>query len=317
MFHANAWSLAFSAPMAGGKLVLPGPKLDGASLYELLDQEKVTCTAAVPTVWLMLLQHLEQNPALEAALSRSRGDRRLGLSGGADAEAFVERYDTDVMHAWGMTEMSPLGTIGTRKGGTEALEPDEWWKLKLKQGRPPFTVDMKITDDEGRALPHDGETFGRLKVKGPAVARAYFKGEGAESFDADGWFDTGDVATIDGWGYMASPTGRRTSSSPAANGYPRSSWRTSRSAAPASPRRRPSACRIPKWDERPVLVVVRKPGSDVTGDGVLAFLKARVAKWWLPDDVVFVADIPHTATGKISKLALRERMKEYVLPAAR
>ena len=314
MFHANAWSMAFSVPMAGAKLVLPGPKLDGASLYELLDREKVTFTAAVPTVWLMLLQHLEQNPSLRLPFLD-----RVVIGGSACPEAlmraFVEHYETDVIHAWGMTEMSPLGTLGTGKAGTEALAPEEWWKLKLKQGRPPFTVDMKITDEAGKALPHDGETFGRLKVKGPAVARAYYKGEGAESFDADGWFDTGDVATIDPLGLHAHhrpveghhQVGR-------ANGSPRSSSRTRRSAARASPRRRPSACRMPSGASGRCWWSCANPAATSPATPSWPSSRRRVAKWWLPDDVVFAPDIPHTATGKISKLALRERMKDYALP---
>ncbi|MDP9138145.1 MAG: AMP-binding protein, partial [Pseudomonadota bacterium] len=315
MFHANAWSMVFSVPMTGAKLVLPGPKLDGASLYELLDQEKVTFTAAVPTVWLMLLQHLEQNPSLRLPFLE-----RVVIGGSACPEAlmrrFVEHYDTDVIHAWGMTEMSPLGTLGTATAGTEALAPEEWWKLKLKQGRPPFTVDMKITDEDGRSLPHDGQTFGRLKVKGPAVARAYHKGEGAESFDAQGWFDTGDVATIDRWGYMGITD--RSKDIIKSGGEWISSIELENVAIGCAGVAEAAAIGMPhaKWGERPVLVVVRKPGSEVTAEAILAFLQARVAKWWLPDHVVFAPDIPHTATGKISKLALRERMKDYTLPGA-
>ena len=227
---------------------------------------------------------------------------------------FVEHYETDVVHAWGMTEMSPLGTLGTGKGGTEALAPEAWWKLKLKQGRPPFTVDMKITDEAGKALPHDGATFGRLKVRGPAVARAYYKGEGAESFDADGWFDTGDVATIDRWGYMGITD--RSKDIIKSGGEWISSIELENAAIGCAGVAEAAAIGMPhpKWGERPVLVVVRKPGSDVTKDAILAFLQVRVAKWWLPDDVVFASDIPHTATGKISKLALRERMKDFALP---
>jgi fatty-acyl-CoA synthase len=201
MFHANAWSLAFSGPMVGAKLVMPGPKMDGASVYELLDAERVNVTAAVPTVWMMLLGYLEQNPGRELSYLE-----RVVIGGSACPEAlmriFVEKYRTDVVHAWGMTEMSPLGTLGTRKGGLDDLPPEQWWQLKLKQGRVPFTVEMKITDDENRDLPHDGKTFGRLKVRGPGIARAYYKGEGPENFDAEGWFDTGDVSTIDEHGYM-------------------------------------------------------------------------------------------------------------------
>ena len=183
MFHANAWSLTFTCPMSGAKMVMPGPKLDGASLYELLDTERVTFTAAVPTILLSLLQHLEQHPDL-----RLPHLQRVFIGGSACPEiifkVFGERYGVNVIHGWGMTEMSPIGTIGTRSARTAELSDEQWWPIKLKQGRVPFMVDMKITDDDGNSLPHDGKTFGRLKVRGPAVARSYFKGEGASAFDA-------------------------------------------------------------------------------------------------------------------------------------
>ncbi len=201
MFHANAWSLAFSAPMAGAKLVLPGARMDGEAIYELLDGEKVTLTAAVPTVWLMLLQYLEKFPDLKLPYLK-----RVVIGGAACPEAmmrtFEEVYDVRVIHAWGMTEMSPLGTMCTRKGSLAGMDDADWRKLRLKQGRPAYTIDMKITDDDGKALAWDGKTFGRLKVKGPGIAASYFKGEGASVFDDEGWFDTGDVATIDKDGYM-------------------------------------------------------------------------------------------------------------------
>ena len=314
MFHANAWSLAFSAPMAGSGLVLPGPKLDGASIYELLDGERVTYTAAVPTIWLMLLQHLEKNPELKLPHLA-----RVFIGGSACPEAimkvFVENYDVDVVHGWGMTEMSPIGTVGKKSGRTAQLAAGEWWNIKLKQGRPLFMVDLKITDDENRTLPHDGKVFGRLKVKGPAVARAYFKGEGASAFDADGWFDTGDVATIDEYGYMQITD--RSKDVIKSGGEWISSIDLENTAMGCPGVLEAAAIGLPhsKWDERPLLVVVKKPGAEVSRDQVLAHMKGKVAKWWLPDDVTFVAEIPHTATGKISKLTLRERFKDYRFPA--
>jgi acyl-CoA synthetase (AMP-forming)/AMP-acid ligase II len=313
MFHANAWSLAFSSLIAGGKLVLPGPKLDGASLYELLDAEKVTFTAAVPTVWLMLLHHLEQNPAL-----RLPHLDRVAIGGSACPEAiikaFVENYDTDVIHAWGMTEMSPIGTLGLKSGATAALPQADWWTIKLKQGRAPFMVDMKITDDQGRSLPHDGRTFGRLKVKGPAVARCYFKGEGAAAFDGDGWFDTGDVATIDQYGYMNITD--RSKDVIKSGGEWISSIDLENIAVSCPGVQEAAAIGLPhlKWDERPLLVVVRKKGASLDKAQVLAHLDGKIAKWWMPDDVAFVDEIPHTATGKISKLTLRQRFKDYRFP---
>jgi acyl-CoA synthetase (AMP-forming)/AMP-acid ligase II len=315
MFHANAWSLAFSAPMAGAKLVLPGARMDGAAIYELLDAEKVTCTAAVPTVWMMLLRHLEQNP--EAKLHHLE---RVVIGGAACPEAimqaFVRSYGIDVVHAWGMTEMSPLGTLCTKKGGLENLPDRDWWKIRLKQGRPAYTVEMKITDDEGRDLPHDGKTFGRLKVRGPAVARSYFKREGASSFDAQGWFDTGDVSTLDEHGYMQITD--RSKDVIKSGGEWISSIELENIAIGCPGIAEAAAIGLPhpKWDERPLLVAVKKPGADVTRDSVLDHLRDKVAKWWLPDDVVFVDEIPHTATGKISKVTLRERFRDYRFPSS-
>ncbi len=310
MFHANAWSIAFSGPLSGASMVMPGAKLDGASIYEMLNEGKVTITAAVPTVWLMLLHYLEQNPHLKLPHLD-----RVVIGGSACPEAimkaFVEHYGSDVIHAWGMTEMSPIGTLGVKSAKAAELPSAEWWKVKLKQGRPPFMVDMKITDDVGKSLPHDGRTFGRLKVKGPSVARSYFKGEGNDAFDAQGWFDTGDVATIDEYGYMQITD--RAKDVIKSGGEWISSIELENIAIGCSGVQEAAAIGLPhpKWDERPLLVVVRKPGSNVSREDVLAHLKGRIANWWMPDDVVFVEEIPHTATGKISKLALREQFGDY------
>jgi len=316
MFHANSWSLAFTTPMCGGKLVLPGSRMDGASLYELIDTERVTMSAAVPTVWLMLLQYLERNPHLKLPHLE-----RVVIGGSACPEAmmkaFIESYDTEVIHAWGMTEMSPLGTIGTRGGSLLDVSEDEWWREKLKQGRPPYTVDMRITDDGGNLLPNDGKTFGRLKVKGPCVARAYFKGEGAESFDEEGWFDTGDVATLDEHGYMQITD--RAKDVIKSGGEWISSIEIENIAVgcPGVAEAAVIGIEHEKWAERPLLVLVRKPEAEVTRDSALGFLKGKIADWWMPDDVAFVEEIPHTATGKISKLRLRERFRDYRFSAAR
>ena len=315
MFHANAWSLAFSAPIGGAALVLPGAKLDGASIYEMLTEGRVTITAAVPTVWLMLLQYLEQNPQL-----RLPDLDRVVIGGSACPEsimkAFVETYGSDVIHAWGMTEMSPIGSLGVATGETTSLSPEEWWTVKLKQGRPPFMVDMKITDDDGRSLPHDGTTFGRLKVKGPAVARSYYKGEGVNAFDADGWFDTGDVATIDRYGFMQITD--RAKDVIKSGGEWISSIELENIALGCPGVHEAAAIGLPhpRWDERPLLVIVRRKAAAVTREDVLAHLDGKVARWWMPDDVVFVDEIPHTATGKISKMELRARFKSYAFPGA-
>jgi acyl-CoA synthetase (AMP-forming)/AMP-acid ligase II len=311
MFHANAWSLIFSAPISGAKLVLPGPKMDGASIYELLDTERVSFTAAVPTVWLMLLNHLDAHPELKLPYLG-----RVMIGGSACPEAmmraFETRYDVRVIHAWGMTEMSPLGSFANRSGATANLSDEEWWALKLKQGRPPFTVQLEIMDDDGNILPNDGKTFGHLVVKGAATAKQYYKG--ASTLDEKGFFHTGDVATIDQYGFMqitdrakdVIKSGGEWISSidleNAAMGHPG----VAEAAVIGVPH--------PKWDERPLLIVVAKPGVEVKGEDIIEFLRDKVAKWWLPDDVVFVDEIPHTATGKISKVDLRKRFTGYKLP---
>jgi fatty-acyl-CoA synthase len=310
MFHANAWSLTFSAPIGGAALVMPGPKLDGASIYEMLTEGRVTITAAVPTVWLMLLQYLEQNPLL-----RLPHLDRVVIGGSACPEtimkAFVETYGSDVIHAWGMTEMSPIGSLGVATGETKSLPSQDWWTVKLKQGRPPFMVDMKITDDDGKALPHDGMTFGRLKVKGPAIARSYYKGEGANAFDAEGWFDTGDVATIDQYGFMQITD--RAKDVIKSGGEWISSIELENIALGCPGVHEAAAIGLPhpRWDERPLLVIVRRKDAALTREDVLRHLDGKIVKWWMPDDVAFVDEIPHTATGKISKMELRARFKGY------
>ena len=312
MFHANCWSLAFSTPMVGATMVMPGAKMDGASIYELLDTFKVSFTAAVPTVWLMLLQDLEKTGRRLPHL------KRVVIGGSACpramTKAFQEKYGVEVVHAWGMTEMSPLGSLCTMKPEYASLEGDARLNVQMKQGHPPFGVDMKITDDAGRDLPWDGKTFGRLNVRGPAVAKAYYKGEGGEAFDKDGWFDTGDVATMDQYGYMQITD--RAKDVIKSGGE----WISSidvENLAVGHPKVAEAAVigvSHPKWDERPLLVIVLKKGETVTKEELLEFMQGKIAKWWMPDDVVFVEDIPHTATGKIQKITLRQRFKDYRLP---
>jgi fatty-acyl-CoA synthase len=314
MFHANGWSLPFSTPMVGATMIMPGAKMDGASIYELLDTYRVTFTAAVPTVWLMLLQHLEKTGEKLPHL------RRVVIGGSAAPRAmtkvFQEVYGVEVVHAWGMTEMSPLGSLCTMKPDYTDLAGEARLDLQQKQGHPPFGVEMKITDDAGRELPWDGKTFGRLKVRGPAVARAYFKSGGDEVFEADGFFDTGDVAHIDKYGYMQVTD--RSKDVIKSGGE----WISSielENLAVGHPKVAEAAVigiRHPKWDERPLLVIVPKPGESASREEILAFMQGKIAKWWMPDDVVFVDEIPHTATGKIQKTTLRARFKDYVLPTA-
>lgn len=314
MFHANAWGIAFAAPAVGAKIVMPGANMDGQSIFELLDKEKVSVTAAVPTVWLMLLQHLEKTNAELPALNRV-------VIGGSAAprsmiEVFEQKYDVKVFHAWGMTEMSPMGTLGALKAGMEDLPLDKQIDVKVKQGRAIYTVEMKITDDDGNELPSDGKAFGHLMVRGPAIAGAYLKGEGGNILDEDGWFDTGDVATIDAQGYMQITD--RAKDVIKSGGE----WISSieiENLAVGHPKVAEAAVIgvvHPKWDERPLLIVVPKEGESPTKDEILRYMEGKIAKWWMPDDVAFVKEIPHTATGKIQKLTLREQFKDYKLPTA-
>ena len=313
MFHANCWGLALTSPMVGATLVMPGAKLDGLSIYELLDTYQVSFTAAVPTVWLMLLQHLESNDLKLPHL------RKVVIGGSACPRAmtqkFQEVYEVEVCHAWGMTEMSPLGTLGSLKPEYDCLSGEAAARHPDEAGPSAIRVEMKITDDDNRELPRDGKTFGRLKVRGPSVARAYFK-ESEDALDADGFFDTGDVGTLDRHGYL-NITDR--SKDVIKSG---GEWISSielENFAVGHPKVAEAAVigiRHPKWDERPLLVIVLKDGQAATKDELLSFLDGKVAKWWMPDDVAFVREIPHTATGKILKTALRMQFKDYVLPSA-
>ena len=311
LFHANGWAIGFAAPMAGAALILPGQKLDGPSIYQLLNDYKVTCTAAVPTVWLGLLQDLEKTGGKLPYL------RRVVIGGSACPRAMISKfqdvYGVQVTHAWGMTEMSPLGTTCSLKAEYAGLKGDALLDILQKQGHSPFGVEMKITDDQGRRMPWDGKTFGRLKVRGPAVAKAYFKDD-SNILDEEGFFDTGDVGTIDRYGYL-NITDR--SKDVIKSG---GEWISSielENIAVGHPKVAEAAVigiRHVKWDERPLLVIVLKKGEKTSKEEILTFLEGKIAKWWMPDDVAFVAEIPHTATGKIQKTALRDQFKDYVLP---
>ncbi|WP_122464913.1 MULTISPECIES: long-chain-fatty-acid--CoA ligase [Brevundimonas] len=314
MFHANAWGIAFGGPAAGSKLVMPGARMDGEGIYELLESEGVTFSAAVPTVWQGLLGHVRQNGLKFSTL------RRVLIGGSAVPEslirAFHDEFDIEVVQGWGMTETSPIGTLSNLTPELESLPYDEQMKWRVKQGVPPLGVELKLKNYAGQEMPRDGKTYGRLMVRGPTVAGAYFKGEGGEILDNEGFFDTGDVATIDDHGFMQitdrakdviKSGGEWISSIEIENiavGHPKAELAAVIGAA------------HPKWDERPVLLVKLKDGE--TGDKAehLDFLKGKIAKWWMPDDVVFVDDIPLGATGKIDKKVLRERMKDYRLPEA-
>ena len=313
MFHVNAWGIPYSAAMTGSKLVFPGPALDGKSVYELIEAEKVTFAAGVPTVWQMLLGHMKPAQLKFSALKRTV----IGGSACPPAmiDAFREDYGVDVLHAWGMTEMSPLGTLCTLKNKHLTLPAEAQMKLRLKQGRCIFGVDMKIVDDAGKALPHDGKTYGDLLVKGPWIIREYYKQEG-DSPLVDGWFPTGDVATIDEDGFMQITD--RSKDVIKSGGE----WISSidiENIAMGHPDVAMAACigmPHPKWDERPVVCVVKKPGSPLSEAELLAFYEGKTAKWQIPDDVIFVEAIPLGATGKMLKTKLREQLSGYKLPTA-
>jgi fatty-acyl-CoA synthase len=315
MFHANAWGLAFSCPAAGAKLVMPGAKLDGASVHELLESEGVTFSAAVPTVWQMLLTHLRETNGKLSTL------KRAVIGGSAVPEAIVrgfrDEYGVSVTHAWGMTETSPLGTLANPNAAVAAMNAEDQLRFTLKQGRPPIGIDLKLEDDAGQRLPHDGTTFGKLKVKGPFVVGQYFAGDGGEILDSEGFFDTGDVATIDGYGYMQITDRAK---DVIKSGGEWISTIEIENIAVGHPKAALAAVigvYHPKWDERPLLLVKLNPGAESTKDEFLAFLEGKIAKWWTPDNVVFVDDIPLGATGKIDKKLIRDRMKDYVLPGAK
>src|ERR1700760_1121263 len=312
LFHANSWGIAFSAPTMGTKLVMPGPKLDGASVYELLNTEKVTSTAGVPTVWLMLLQHMAANGLTLPHL------RMVICGGSAMPRSMIKAFldmGVEVRHAWGMTEMSPLGTLAALKPPLTELKGDEQLDVLQTQGFPPYGVPMKITDDSGRKLPWDGKTFGRLKVSGPAVAKAYFRVD-ANILDDEGYFDTGDVATMDEHGYMRITD--RSKDVIKSGGEWISSIDLENLAVghPAVAEAAVIGVHHPKWDERPLLIIQLKQGQTATREDILTFMDGKIAKWWMPDDVAFVDGIPHTATGKILKTALREQFKAYSFPNA-
>ena len=314
MFHANAWAIPYAAPMCGAKLVMPGAGMDGKSVFELLENERVTMTAGVPTVWLMLLAYMREEGKTLPDLTRV-------VCGGsavprAITQEFEESHNAHMIHAWGMTEMSPLGTVGTFKRGMDALPAEKRYDIQAKQGRGIYGVEMKIIDDDGKELPRNGKDFGRLMVRGPWICDSYYREEGGDVLDADGWFDTGDVATLDAEGYMQIVD--RTKDVIKSGGE----WISSidvENIAVGCPGAA-EACVIgvahPKWDERPLLLIVREAGAELSKEDLLGYLKGKIAKWWMPDDVLFVNELPHTATGKLLKTKLREEYTGYTLPTA-
>lgn len=313
MFHVNAWGLPYSVMLTGAKMVFPGPALDGKSIYELFEQEKVTFSAGVPTVWLGLLNYVAQNNLSFSSF------RRTVIGGSACPPAMMKTlrhtYGVEVVHAWGMTEMSPLGTACTLLAKHEHLSEDDKQAKLEKQGRAIFGVDMKIVDDEGAELPWDGKTYGNLFVRGPWVVSGYFRSEGGDVLE-QGWFPTGDVAVIDSEGYLQITD--RSKDVIKSGGE----WIGSidlENIAVAHPAVMQAACigvAHPKWDERPLLVVVKKPGMELSREELLSFYEGKIAKWWTPDDVVFTDALPIGATGKILKNKIRETYRDHKLPTA-
>ncbi len=316
LFHANAWGVPYGACMSGAKLVFPGPALDGKSVYELLRDEKCNFSLGVPTVWLAFFQHVDANKDLD--VKKDILLQRVVIGGSAAPRAMIERFAKQmncfVIHAWGMTEMSPLGTTGNLLKKHNDLALDKRVDVQSKQGRTVFGVEIKITDDEGNELPRDGVAFGNVKVRGPWITKGYFRGEGGNVLDADGFFTTGDVATLDPDGYMQITD--RSKDVIKSGGEWISSIDLENAAVghPAIQEAAVIGVFHAKWQERPLLLAIKKAGQEVSKEELMTFLEDKVAKWWMPDDVVFVSELPHTATGKLLKTKLREQFKDHKLP---
>jgi fatty-acyl-CoA synthase len=313
MFHVNAWGTPYSCPIAGAKLVFPGSKMgDGETLATLINEEGVTMSAGVPTVWLGLIAYLK------ASGKRVDSLKSIIVGGAACPLSVMEDFDTfgvDTHVGWGMTEMSPLGSVNSSPSSREDYSDGDYAKVRLKAGRPIFGVEMKIVDDDGKDLPWDGEAFGSLKVRGPWICSSYFKLEGSDAHEEEGWFETGDVATIDPDGFMAITD--RTKDVIKSGGE----WISSievENVATDHPKVAEAAVIghfHPKWSERPLLIVVKGPeGDDLSEEEMLAWFDGKIAKWWTPEAVQFVDELPHTATGKLQKVELREMFKDYSFP---
>ncbi len=318
MFHANAWGLPYAAALTGAKLVLPGAGMDGASLFELFENEKVTLSAGVPTIWMGLVSHLKDNKLKFSTLKRT-------VIGGsavppAMTRSFEEDYQVEVLHAWGMTEMSPLGTVSIMKHKHLSLSKDKQLAIKDKQGRPIYGVDMKIVDDQGRELPWDGKAFGELLVRGPWILNSYYRDGDEKTLKPDHngleWFPTGDVATIDPDGFMQITDRSKDVIKTGGEWISSIDLENTAVSHPDIAEAAVIAVYHPKWDERPLLIAVKKQEATLSKEDIINFFAGKVAKWWIPDDVVFVSELPHTATGKLQKNKLREEFANYKLPTA-
>ncbi len=314
MFHANCWGTPYACAACGAGIVYPGPFMDGEKLHELIEAEGVTIALGVPTVWLGLINYLK------ASGKRINSIERTVIGGTAIPESMMrelqEDFDVEVFHAWGMTETSPLGTTGQLKAGDEKLDPDARYALKLKQGRGIYGIEMRIVDDDGGELPRDGKTSGELMVRGPWVASGYLRDEGGDKLDAEGWFPTGDIATLDPEGRMHITDRAKDVIKSGGEWISSIELENSAMGHPGVAEAAVIGLPHPKWDERPLLVVVRADGAPVTKDEMITYLTDKVAKWWLPDDVTFVDELPHTPTGKVLKTRLREQFADYRLPTA-
>ncbi|MEN9689171.1 MAG: hypothetical protein RI998_1168 [Pseudomonadota bacterium] len=314
MFHANAWGAPYAAAMVGAKLVLPGPHLDGESIFKLMQQERVTFSQGVPTVWLMLFQYLDAHPELDP---QTLGVKRVGIGGAAVSRAMLERFEqqfgAEVVQGWGMTETSPIGVISKLLPKHAHTPAEDLVKVKLKQGRGVWGVDLKIVGENGESLPWDGVAFGHLHVRGPWVTSGYFKSEGGQVLDAEGYFPTGDVATIDPDGYLQLVDRAKDVIKSGGEWISSIDVELCANSHPAVAEAAVIGVSHPKWQERPLMLVVRRAGASVTSDALMTHLASRIAKWWLPDEIVFVDELPHTATGKILKTKLRETYKDHRL----
>jgi 3-(methylthio)propionyl---CoA ligase len=314
MFHANAWGLIYAGPMCGTKFVFPGFKLDGASIYELLDKEQVTMSAGVPTVWLALLDYCAQNKLRMSSVKRTL------IGGSAVPLAMIERFwnehGIEVAQGWGMTEMSPVGTLTRFHQGERELPDAERFAITAKQGRPVFGVEMKIVDDAGQDLPQDGSVSGNMVVRGPWIVKGYMKGDGQSQFVEDDWFHTGDVCKIEPDGSVVITDRSKDVIKSGGEWISSIDLENAAMSCPGVAEAAVIGVHHPKWDERPLLIVVKRPDADVTKADLLKFLEGKIAKWWMPDDVQFIDAIPHGATGKILKTALRKQFEGYKLPTA-